>query len=67
MWKYKIGTVVKEKQSHTMDDETVDPYQMHGHVIGFSSNKFETILKVQWEDGSTRSIHHTNVIGEGDE
>jgi hypothetical protein len=56
MWKYKIGTVVREK----------DARPMFGHIVGFSNNGFQTILKVQWDDESVREIHATNIFVEGE-
>jgi hypothetical protein len=73
MWKYKIGTVVREKERHTLglnrySKKVSKP--MFGHVIGFDrveyQDFFETILVVKWEDGSEKSIHPTNVLIEGD-
>jgi hypothetical protein len=67
MWKYKIGTVVREKDGscgglHTGEDAR----PMFGHIVGFSNNGFQTILKVQWDDESVREIHATNIFVEGE-
>ena len=67
MWKYKIGTVVQEKDgSHNGMYTGDDARPMFGHVIGFDSNGFEAILRVRWDDESERSIHPSNVITEED-
>ena len=67
MWKYKIGTVVREKDGswgglHTGEDAR----PMFGHIVGFANNSFETILRVQWDDESIRDIHPSNVFFEGE-
>lgn len=67
MWKWKIGTVVREKDgSHGGFYTGLDARPMFGHVIGFDSNGFEAILLVRWDDGSERSIHPDNVFTEED-
>lgn len=67
MWKYKIGTVVREKDgSHGGLYSGLDARPMFGHIVGFSNNVYETILKVQWDDESIRAIHPSNVYFEGD-
>ena len=68
MWKYKIGTVVREKDgSHGGMYSGRAARPMFGHVIGFSSNVLtEAILRVRWDDESERSIHPSNVLTEGD-
>ena len=73
MWKYKIGTVVREKERDMLGlglYSEKDSKPMFGHVIGFYrveyQDFFETILIVRWEDGSEKSIHPTNVLIEGD-
>lgn len=66
MWKWKIGTVVREKDgSHSMYSG-LGARPMFGHVIGFDSNGYEAILRVRWDDWSIRSIHPDNVLKEGD-
>ena len=67
MWKYKIGTVVREKDgSHSGMYSGREARPMFGHVIGFSSNGLESILRVRWDDESERSIHPSNVLTEED-
>ena len=67
MWKYKIGTVVREKYgSHGGMYSGLEARPMFGHVIWFDSNEYEAILRVRWEDGSERSIHPNNVLTEDD-
>lgn len=67
MWKWKIGTVVREKDgSHGGFYTGLDARPMFGHVIGFDSNGFEAILLVRWDDGSERGIHPDNVFTEED-
>ena len=67
MWKWKIGTVVREKDgSHGGFYTGLDARPMFGHVVGFANNGFETILRVQWDDESIRDIHPHNVLTEGD-
>ena len=62
MWHWKIGTVVREIDGSRGGLITgPDARNMYGHVIGFSNNGIETILKVQWDDGSVRDIHPSNV------
>ena len=58
MWHWKIGTVVREVSGSCSGLTTRN---MYGHVIGFSNNGIETILKVQWDDGIVRGIHPSNV------
>lgn len=65
MWKYKIGTVVREKDgSHNGLYTGDDARPMYGHVIGFDTNGFESILMIRWEDGSERARHPNNVLTE---
>jgi hypothetical protein len=67
MWKYKIGTVVQEKDgswNRALSGEQARP--MFGHIVGFANNGYETILKVQWDDESIRQIHPSNVVFEED-
>lgn len=67
MWKYKIGTVVREKDGlHRGFYTGLDARPMFGHVVGFANNGFETILRVRWDDESERSIHPSNVLTEED-
>lgn len=67
MWKWKIGTVVREKDgSHGGFYTGLDARPMFGHVIGFDNNPYETIIRVRWDDGSERSIHPHNVLTEED-
>ena len=67
MWKWKIGTVAREKDgSHGGFYTGLDARPMFGHVIGFDSNGFEAILLVRWDDGSERGIHPDNVFTEED-
>ena len=67
MWKYKIGTVVREKDgSHGGMYSRRAARPMFGHVIAFDSNGYEAILRVRWDDESERSIHPNNVLTEGD-
>ena len=67
MWKYKIGTVVREKDgTHRGMYSGLEARPMFGHVIGFSSNGYEAILRVRWDDESERSIHPSNVLTGGD-
>jgi hypothetical protein len=68
MWKYKIGTVVREKDGSCNGMYTgADTRPMFGHVIGFDSNGFESILRVRWDDESERSIHPSNVFTEDED
>ena len=73
MWKYKIGTVVREKARDALGlglYSEKDSKPMFGHVVGFDrveyDHCYETILRARWEDGSEGSIHPTNVLIEGD-
>jgi hypothetical protein len=80
MWKYKIGTVVREKERDALGlglYSEKDSKPMFGHVVGFDrveydhseivyDHCYETILRVRWEDGSEKPIHPTNVLVEGD-
>lgn len=66
MWKYKIGTVVRESNMLGTLDYDRKALMKFGHVIGFAQNTFETILWVRWEDGSEQEIHPTNVLTEED-
>lgn len=67
MWKYKIGTVVQEKDgSHIGAYSGLDARAMFGHVVGFKNNGHETILEIKWDDGSTRLTHPFNVLAEED-
>jgi hypothetical protein len=62
MWKYKIGTVVQAESS-----SLIALGVHYGHVIGFDKNLFkETIIKVQWDDGSICSVHPSTVTTEED-
>jgi hypothetical protein len=67
MWKYKIGTVVREKEglwrSRYPSDAEFRP--MFGHIVGFANNGHETTLKVQWDDAIVSNIHPSNVLFEG--
>ncbi len=48
MWKYKIGTVVREKDgSHGGMYSGLEARPMFGHVIAFDSNGYEAILRVR--------------------
>jgi hypothetical protein len=55
MFKYKIGTVVRDKY-----------HKKYGHIVGFAENQYETctetILVVKWQDGREYKIHPNNVI-----
>lgn len=67
MWKYKIGTVVREKDgSHSGMYSGLEARPMFGHIVGFANNGYEAILKVQWDDESIRHIHPSNVFFEND-
>jgi len=67
MWKYKIGTVVQEKNGSCKGlHKGLDARPMFGHIIGFANNGFETILRVEWDDVSVRYIHPSNVVFEED-
>lgn len=67
MWKWKIGTVVREIDgSRGGLIQGPDARDFYGHVIGFSNNGFEPILKIQWEDGRISEIHPSNVVHEED-
>ena len=67
MWKYKIGTVVREKDGSCNGLYTGDDARpMYGHVVGFDTNGFEAILLIRFEDGSERSRHPSNVFTEED-
>lgn len=70
MWNYKIGSVVREKDGSAGGFFTgKDATPMFGHIVGFDriewDSGYETILKVQWDDGTTRSIHPGNVLHNG--
>ncbi len=68
MWKYKIGTVVREKDGSCNGLYTGDDARpMYGHVVGFDTNGFEAILLIRFEDGSERSRHPSNVITEDED
>lgn len=65
MWKYRIGTVVREKDGSYNGIFTGDSARpMYGHVIGFDTNGFEAILLIRWEDGGERARHPSNVLTE---
>jgi hypothetical protein len=71
MWKYKIGTVVRQKTpNENYIHRKKTRMMMFGHVIGFSQVEYdqyyETILVVKWEDGSEQRIHPNNVFTEED-
>lgn len=66
MWKYKIGTVVRQKDHSSLGWGDIRR-PMFGHVIGFANNGFgETILEIRWEDETTAITHPANVLTEGD-
>ena len=53
MWKYPIGTVVKDKYSNEW-----------GHIVGFTKNiqqHPETTLVIKFSDGIKHAIHPSNV------
>ncbi len=61
-----IGEIV-EVMDHTNDDlrsKSMSGWTGHhyvGHIVGLSHNEFEVIPIVQLADGTTRSIHHSNL------
>ena len=68
-YKYTLGTVVRERDGDPANLYAgKDKQPMFGHIVGFDQVEFddhyETILKVQWQDGSTRSINPSRVIFE---
>jgi hypothetical protein len=69
MWKYKIGTVVRQNKV-TSSVFTAKPVQLWGHITGFSQVPYEscneTILMVRWENGEEYPTHPGNILLEGD-
>lgn len=63
MFDYKLGTVVQKTREAFIAVKSQKP--PFGHIVGFDQVEYETgfepILKVLWQDGTTTSIHPTNV------
>lgn len=61
MWKYKIGSVIREN-----DIISAGRVPRWGHVIGFSRVEYDdgyaVILKVRWDDGTETRISPGNVL-----
>jgi hypothetical protein len=76
MWKYKIGTVVRETERHVQlrcgDSKIMLRQQMFGHIVGFAQAEYkndrghdrETILIVRWESGSEYRVPPQFVLTE---
>jgi hypothetical protein len=64
MWKYKIGTVVREIDGGWVKSFGFRARPMFGHVVGFDQTPDEAILLVRWDDGSEQRIHPSNVLTE---
>jgi hypothetical protein len=68
MFKYKIGTVVKNDElvSHGSFFPKNKDDPVYGHVVGFSrvehNEYFETVLIVRWDNGEEYPIHSNNVL-----